>query len=126
LNIEEKFIDWAPVFMDMLVKRAYQTDGYVKDCAMVLHSTQKYEQQQNHVKAFFTDKIVKDENGSVKKTELAEEFKVWFDVEQGKGAKAPKTKELYDYITKITGTEATKGGWKGYRIVYDDNSEMID
>lgn len=126
LNIEEKFIDWAPVFMDMLVKRAYQTEGYVKDCAMVLHSTQKYEQQQNHVKAFFIDKIVKDENGTIKKTELAAEFKEWFDLEQGKGAKAPKTKELYDYITKITGTEATKGGWKGYRIVYDEAAEIID
>lgn len=124
-KIEEKFPEWAPIFMDMLVKRAYETEGIVKDCPMVMHSTQKYEQQQNHVKAFFMDRIVKDENGTIKKVELAEEFKVWFEIEQGKGNKMPKTSELYDFVTKITGTDPTKSGWKGYRIVYEEANEEI-
>jgi P4 family phage/plasmid primase-like protien len=45
-SLKEKLPLWAPVFIAMLVKRACETEGEVKDCGEVVAASNKYRQSQ--------------------------------------------------------------------------------
>ncbi|NBP65917.1 MAG: hypothetical protein EBU66_14805 [Bacteroidetes bacterium] len=118
-NLDVKLKTWVNVFMAMLVKKAFETDGKVRTCAAVTASSNKYRNTQDYLSEFFRDKIrPADEESYIKKTEVYEEFKKWYVVQHGKNI--PKANELYDYMTKKFGKIAGKG-WRKCRIVYDDD-----
>jgi P4 family phage/plasmid primase-like protien len=118
-NLDIKIKNWVNVFMAMLVKKAFETDGKVRTCAAVTASSNKYRNTQDYLSEFFRDKIrPADEESYIKKTEVYEEFKKWYVVQHGKNI--PKANELYDYMTKKFGKIAGKG-WRKCRIVYDDD-----
>ena len=121
-NLDVKIKTWVNVFMAMLVKKAFETDGKVRTCAAVTASSNKYRNTQDYLSEFFRDKIrpVADDETCIKKTELYEEFKKWYVVQHGKNI--PKGNELYDYMTKKYGKPSGKG-WKKCRIVYDDDED---
>jgi len=123
-SLKDKLPTLAPVFASMLVKRAFETNGVVEDCETVLNASNKYRKGQDHIAAFVSDKIIKTGNPSdtTKRTEVAFEFKKWFEETQG-SRKAPKGVELYDYINKKFGHAKTSGVWHGIKIVYPDNEE---
>jgi hypothetical protein len=122
-ELEKKLIIWAPIFASMLVEIAFKTDGFVKDCDIVLSSTNKYRQGQDYISAFISEKVVKTgiPSDRVKKTELTNEFKIWYQNDQG-GRKMPKGVELYDFMDKKFG-KSKQTGWHGVKIVYMDNDE---
>jgi P4 family phage/plasmid primase-like protien len=118
-NLDVKLKTWVNVFMAMLVKKAFDTDGKVRTCAAVTASSNKYRNTQDYLSEFFRDKIrPADEDSYIKKTEVYEEFKKWYVVQHGKNI--PKANELYDYMTKKFGKIAGKG-WRKCRIVYDED-----
>jgi len=118
-NLDVKIKTWVNVFMAMLVKKAFETDGKVKTCAAVTASSNKYRNTQDYLSEFLRDKIrPADEETYIKKTEVYEEFKKWYIVQHGKNI--PKGNELYDYMTKKFGKLTTKG-WRKCRILYDDD-----
>jgi P4 family phage/plasmid primase-like protien len=118
-NLDVKIKLWVNVFMAMLVKKAFETDGKVKTCAAVTASSNKYRNTQDYLSEFLRDKIrPADEETYIKKTEVYEEFKKWYIVQHGKNI--PKGNELYDYMTKKFGKLTTKG-WRKCRILYDDD-----
>ena len=123
-SLEEKLPVLAPIFASMLVKRAFETDGIVLDCEIVLAASNKYRKGQDHIAAFVSEKIeVTGVNGDrIKKTMLMDEFKEWFEQEQGRNRKMPKGQELYDYMDKKFGSH-TQTGWKGVKLIYPVDTE---
>jgi len=122
-TLSEKLHGFAPVFASMLVKRAYETDGNVLDCETVLEASKKYRNGQDHISAFIADKIRKTDNPkqSIKKNSLLEEFKQWFQNEQG-SRKMPKGEELYEYMNKKFGS-CSKKGWMNVEFIREEEEE---
>lgn len=120
-KLGEKFNKWKEVFMSMLVKIAFETECIVKDCDMVLSASNDYRKGQDYLMEFKTDKIEKsdDPNEKIKKTEVYNEFKIWYQGTYGKNI--PKGKELYDFLDQKLGKY--KNGWAGYKINYDMDEE---
>ncbi len=115
-NLDEKFERWAPVFAAMLVEIAYDTQGQVEDCDIVLASSNKYRDGQDYFSEFNKDKIRENIGGKIKKTELIEEFKQWYISHFNKSI--PKGIELYEFMDKKYGKY--KSGWHNISISYDD------
>lgn len=116
---------FAPVFAGMLVNRAFETEGHLTECETVRIASSQYRSGQDHISAFVNDKIRKTGNPShsIKKKSLIEEFKIWFQQEQG-SKKMPKSEEIYECINKkfkIT-PHATKG-WVGLEFVREEDEE---
>ena len=122
-SLKDKLPKLASVFASMLVKRAFETDGIVEDCDTVLNASNKYRKGQDHIAAFVSDKIVKTgiNKDKIKKTELAGEFKKWFEESQG-SRKTPKGEELYEYMNKKFG-QCKSSGWHGVKVVYPEEEE---
>ena len=130
-SLNEKLHKFAPVFASMLVHRAFETDGIVEDCFTVLESSKKYRNGQDHIAAFISDRIRKTKDPKskpIKKTSLLEEFKLWYQQEQG-SRKVPKSEELCEYMNKKFGAFNTKlKGWTGVEFIRDeeDDEDVID
>ena len=67
-RIDEKFDKWAPILMSMLVDMVYKNNGIVKDCSIVLCSSDLYREGQDYLAEFAKEKIIKSNGGSVKKS----------------------------------------------------------
>ena len=120
-DIDRKFDAWAPVYMSMLVDLAYQTKGVVKDCPMVLASSDKYREGQDYLAEFAKDKIEECDGKRVKKTELMETFKQWYQVNYGRSV--PKGREICDFMDKRYGAYSSKKCWMNIKIVYDEEDD---
>ena len=66
--------------------------------------------------------VGKKEDKKIKKADLYEQFKLWFQEQQG-NRKMPKGVELYEYMDNKFG-KAKKDGWYGVEILYDKDCEM--
>ena len=126
-SLDEKLPDFAPVFASMLVKLAYETEGLVEDCDVVMSASNKYRKGQDHIAAFVIENVEKtgDVKNKIRKNELINAFKFWFQQEQGTNRKTPKGQELYDFMDKKFGLH-NSSGWTGVRIKYPDASNEID
>ena len=130
-TLKEKLPMFAPVFASMLVKRAFDTNGIVTDSITILESSKKYRKSQDNIANFVSENVevtgnVKDK---IKQTELLNQFRLWFQQEQGTNRKCPKGQELYDYMdSKFKTHKITKGtkGWAGIKIIYETEDEMMD
>ena len=125
-SLSEKLHKFAPIFASMLVHRAFKTDGNVEDCETVLEASKKYRNGQDHIAAFIADRIRKTKDPKakpIKKVSLLEEFKLWFQQEQG-SRKVPKSEELCEYMNKKFGAFNTKlKGWSGIEFIRDEEEE---
>jgi len=131
-GLKEKLPLWAPTFISMLVKRAIETDGEVKDCSEVVAASCKYRQSQDAITGFINEKIVKDPSNTdgIGKTLLNSVFKEWFQMEFG-NKKPPKLSELEETMIKKFGAPNTKTRkWTGIRFQTDgdngDNDDLED
>jgi phage/plasmid-associated DNA primase len=128
-SLKDKLPSFAPVFASMLVHRAFETDGIVEDCEVVMSASKNYRKGQDHIAAFISEMIEKTNNPKdrIKKTELGQEFKLWFQREQGT-RKIPKGQELYDYMDKKFGQCHKTSGWSCVKIIYpkEDTDEMFE
>jgi len=122
-KIEERFAEWGPIFLSMLVEIAYEKQGVVNDCEEVLASSKEYREGQDVLTLFAKDKILKKKDGKVKKFELYETFKGWYIPQYGRGV--PKSREIYEYMDKRFG-RFRKGGWHNIEINYEDENEIED
>jgi len=127
-SLNEKLHKLAPIFASMLTKRAFETDGIVEDCKTVIDASKTYRNGQDHIAAFIATKFrtTDDPNAKpVKKTSIMEEFKLWFQQEQG-SKKLPKGEELYAYMDKKFGPFNTKAkGWVGVEIIREDTEDNV-
>lgn len=116
-GLKEKLPIWAPVFISMLVKRAFETDGEVKDCPQVVAASCKYRQSQDAIAGFIMEKIIQAENKyGLNQTSLNNAFKEWFQMNYG-NRKAPKLTELTEAIDKKFGERNKKANkWFNIKI----------
>ena len=121
--LKEKLPSWAPVFASMLVKRAFENQGIVENCDIVMSASNKYRQGQDHIAGFISEMVVRKEGKKIGKRELCEQFKIWFQEQQG-NRKAPKGVELCEYMDKKFGNSNKKDGWQNVQIVYPDQEQM--
>jgi P4 family phage/plasmid primase-like protien len=126
-SLKEKLPKWAPVFISMLIKRACETDGEVKDCPEVVAASNKYRQSQDAISGFITDKIIKVENPyGVNQTSLNNAFKEWFQMNYG-NRKAPKLSELIEAMIKKFGNKNAKSNkWHNIKIKEEECGEGED
>lgn len=124
-QLKEKFKLWAPVFASLLVSLAFETQGNVKDCKVVMASGSNYRDGQDYITEFAKEKIMKCNDSKIQKSELMQTFKEWYQINYG-GA-VPKAREIYDYMNNRYGIYK-KGGWYNLKIIYDeeefDNIDM--
>jgi P4 family phage/plasmid primase-like protien len=128
-GLKEKLEIWAPVFVSMLVKRAFETEGEVIDCPEVISASNKYRQNQDCLSGFITDKIIKtsDPNIGIGKKILNDIFKEWFQMNFG-NRKMPKLSELEEVMIKRFGNRNNKTNkWHGIQFKVDEeNGNDID
>jgi len=120
-KLNTKFEGCAPVFMSMLVNMSYKMQGNVKDCKVVMGSSDQYREGQDYLAEFVKDKIQKKPGEKINKTHIWEEFKAWYVIHYGRGVSG-KYKELQDFMNKKFGA-FRKGGWQNVAIIYDDDEE---
>jgi P4 family phage/plasmid primase-like protien len=123
--LKEKLPQLAPVFASMLVMRAFQTEGVVKDCDVVMSASNKYRNGQDHIAAFVAEMVVKTgvPTDKIKKNALSNSFKFWFMQEQG-NAKMPKGQELHAFMDKKFGV-CGSAGWSGVKMKEPDNEDEV-
>jgi len=98
-SLKEKLPSWAIVFISMLVKRAFETDGEVIDCEEVKAASNKYRQSQDCIAGFIADNIEIVPGGKVGKKMLNSVFKEWYQMNYS-GRKMPKLMELEEVMDK--------------------------
>jgi phage/plasmid-associated DNA primase len=123
-NLNEKFDSWKPVFMSMLVERAYVTKGNVVDCKMVLRHSEQYRKDQDYLSSFTKDCIHLNPSGVLRELDLYDKFSEWWKLLHGKNV--PKGKELFDYVNRIyanTASVSKKGTvWYGIQVLQEEES----
>ena len=118
--IDEKFDNWAPVFASMLVKRACLTNGAVTDCSIVMEKSNDYRKSQDYLSEFVGDRIIRCESKFIKKSELNNEFSLWYA--SNYGGRGPSPKDLHEYMDKTFGRQRNQM-WSGVKIKYDNGRE---
>ena len=122
-KLKEKFPLWKEVFMAMLVEIVLETQGYVKDCDIVLESSLKYREREDYIAQFIRDKIILEKNGKITKSELTLEFNSWYSSTVGRGG--PSAKEVHEYMDKKIGKFKTAASaWTGASIRYERNTNF--
>jgi P4 family phage/plasmid primase-like protien len=127
-HLDKKLEGWAPIFMAMLVQKAFRTEGTVNICEKVRLSSNKYRNSQDYLSEFIRDKIkvlpgINDSTGkayNVKRDELNLEFKEWYTSNYDKNI--PRFQELHEYMDKKF-KKVAKGGWSGCKIIYPNDEE---
>jgi len=125
-DLKDRLPIMAPIFMSMLVERAFKTKGIVKDSAEIIRSTNVYKYSQDVISSFIAERIVKTDkaNDKIGKTGLREEYKAWLYAEHG-DKKMPKSSELYNALDAAFGS-CVKKGWSGITFVEDLNDKVDD
>lgn len=96
VTLMERFPVWRETFLAMLVDRAFKTHGRVAPCRTVNEATQRYRQREDHLSNFIEDRIVKQVGRQINKSQLNEDFKLWFQ-NNGDG-KLPKLRNLHELM----------------------------
>ena len=123
-ELKDKLPSFAPIFASMLVKRAFETDGIVADSKTVMESSSKYRKCQDNISKFVSEFVEKTgvSTDKIKKNELTQQFKFWFEQEQG-ARKKPKGQELYNFMDKKFGLHKSTG-WHGVKMIYPTTDEI--
>lgn len=128
-SLKERLPQLAPVFASLLVKRAFETNGIVEDCDIVMSASNKYRKGQDHIAAYVSERIEKLEGHKIGKAGLSRDFKDWFVREQGTQQKQPKLQELYDYMDKKFGgnkDNVKERGWKNIDFVKVEEENVME
>lgn len=125
-KIDEKFKNWAPVLLSMLVDIAYKTQGKVKDVKPVISATEEYRQEQDVMLEFHNEYYVSTSNSSgyaVKDREMFTRFTKWWDsIYNNSNRKKPSQKEVRSYFEKKYG-KIPKGGWTNFSYKDDFSNQ---
>jgi P4 family phage/plasmid primase-like protien len=119
-KIKDKFDDWAPVLLSMLVEYAYKFQGKVHNCASVMNASNKYREDQNIYLEYSNERIIKEPtiSGSrLKITTIQDDFKEWYKSHYDK--KDIPIKELKEYLINKFG-KYPPNGWSHISLSEED------
>ena len=123
-TLKNKFGEWKEVFAAMLIEKAYETQGEVKECAIVMNSSNEYRKSQDCMAEFISDRLATNIHSTLKKETLKQEFHVWYQGNYGNSGE-PKPKELFEYMDKKYGKYDINKCWKGVCINYDFDDNVV-
>ena len=116
VDLDDKFGDWAPVFLRELVLLCMKTKGKVNDCQEVLNKTDEYRKDKDVLNEFASENIIREDDSNITKTNLKETFKNWYEDKYDKKG-MPTGKELYDWMDQRYGKCKKIVGWKGVSLI---------
>lgn len=120
-NFTDKFELWKECFAALLVKKAFETNGFVNDCDIVLKASNSYRQGQDFISEFIADRVISSPGKNIQKTELTADFNSWYQNTYGaKGA--PSIKDVQAYMDKKFGKFEVNKYWKDVAINYNGNN----
>ena len=122
-KLDSKFAQWAPVLLSILVEKAFEFQGIVKDCGIVMASSDEYRDSQDYLAEFIKENIEKKPGGRIKKMELLEHFTNWYKSNYGRAV--PKGREICSFMNKKFGN-VKNDGWRNIAIIYDEEDEIND
>lgn len=122
-DLINKFPIWRETFLAMLVHLAYENEGRVQDCDIVMEASRKYRESQDHVAQFVGERICKHSGKKVRKEQISEEFKMWFLTNCGK-TKQPSPKSVYEYMDRMYGKNRN-GTWMDVRLTYPTDQDLV-
>ena len=122
-DLMSNFPRWSETMLSMLVERAYENQGRVHDCDIVLSASKEYRASEDYLSQFIGEKVIAVEGGTIKKAQLSEEFKLWHGVNIG--GRCPSPKGLHEYMDKQYGKNR-QGIWKNLRLKYNNEEEDFD
>lgn len=111
-KIDERFDDWAPIMLSMLVNVAFRTQGAVCKCVEVSASSMRYRQSQDVYLDFINACLIVHEMPQPSKLKISvinQTFKDWYSSNHS-NSKTPPLKDLKDYLIKKFGPYP-KDGW---------------
>lgn len=129
-GIKENFERWVDVFMGLLVKRAFETGGEVKNCAVIERRKRKYRFEQDPIHEFTHECIQKEEgtNNFITNIELWNVYLVWY--KNIKGSEPKGKKKFYCEFSRQIDCEMTRDpldkrrrGWCSVSLVDNDHQE---
>ena len=123
-TLKDKLPKFAPVLASILVNKAFETQGIVTDCEHVINASNKYRNNQDHIAAFVSERIVKTDSNRdrIGKKNVQDEFKLWFVQEHG-NRKPPKGLEVTEYMNRMFGV-AKSTGWHKCKFIPLESDEM--
>jgi P4 family phage/plasmid primase-like protien len=119
-KLSEKFDEWAPVMLSMLVEYAYRYQGKVHDCQSVLNASNKYREEQNIYLEYSNERIIKEPtiSGSrLKISTIQDDFKEWYRSHYDK--KDIPIKELKEFLINKFG-KYPPNGWGHISLSEED------
>jgi len=128
-NLKEKFKQWAPVFMAMLVEIAFQYQGSVPMCDYVKKASEYYRKREDYVASFIDDNLEPcppNPYERLQKSQVQRAFSEWYMVEYGTKPVA-KQNIIYDAIIKKYGEYKTQPstGWDGVRLKKQISNDTV-
>ncbi len=128
-NLDRKFETWKPVFMSMLVQRAFVTRGNVVDCKMVMVTSEKYRKDQDQVSTFVNEFVSLCPTGTIRDYDIYARFTDWWKLMYGKNP--PVGKVLFDYMYKTYGnnpkvTRTANNAWRGIQFIREEIVESME
>lgn len=123
-KLSEKFDSWVSVMTAMLVERAFETNGIVKDCDVVMKKSNAYREELDYVAQFVNNRVVVEQESTIRRTDVWTEFQQWYEAQYGKKDK-PKAKDVYSYMDKKF--YPSKGRpWKNLRLILQNDPDNPD
>jgi len=121
-DMKQKFSEWKEIFLSMLVQKAFETDGKVEDCPIVMKSSESYKESQDFIAEFLGDRIMADPKGKITKGDMNCEFSSWYESNYGKRDK-PNVKDIHAEVDKKFGKyDKMKKAWIGIKLTYENDS----
>ena len=120
-KLSEKFDSWVHVMTSMLVDKAFETNGIVKDCDVVMQKSNSYREELDYVAQFVNNRVVIEEDSTIRKTDVWSEFTQWYEAQYGKKDK-PKAKDLYSYMDKKFHPNKNRP-WKNVRLILQNDPD---
>ena len=131
-EISLKFEDWKESFMSLLIHyyKIYNKEG-IYEPDEVTACTKEYQQDNDNLKSFFTDRVEENDDGFLTSNELYTDFKFWYKESGLPVKKVPNKKNVIKYFEKTLGPLSSINGHKGWQkyqlctLKIDDNNDEL-
>lgn len=115
-ELTQQFPIWAPIFISMLVHRAFETNGLVTVCPRVMEASNEYRRKQDCLMTYMDECIEHTESQTDKMTitGMYAAFKEWYKNNWGDVKMLPKRDEVRQKLVDVLGAPNSRGHWVGY------------
>ena len=118
-TLEQRIHLWKEVFASMLVLKAFETNGYVRDCETVLESTNLYRKDQDAIAEYLSDNIYSDPTKTISKSDLSHSLSEWRKTNNY--GREPSIKDVTAHMDKKYKKCNVKKVWIGCDFVSNKN-----